>query len=37
MVNIIRSPLFRRPKSYLISTDPDPTKSKGQKAVSEND
>jgi hypothetical protein len=26
-----------QPKGYLITTDPDPTRSKGQKAVVEND
>ena len=34
MVHII-SPLFRQPQGYFCSTDPDPTKSKGQKALIE--
>lgn len=34
MANILPS-LFRRPQGYLVSTDPDPTKSKGQVAVQE--
>jgi hypothetical protein len=34
MVGIL-SNLFRQPHGYLVSNDPDPTKSKGQKAVEE--
>lgn len=35
MVHIINSPTFRRPQGFLEITDPDPTKSKGQKAKQE--
>lgn len=31
------SPLSLRPRGYFVSTDPDPTKSKGQQAVVEHD
>ena len=34
MVAILNS-LFRQPHGYFVSSDPDPTKSKGQKAVVE--
>jgi len=34
MVAILNS-LFRRPQGYLVSTDPDPTKSKGQQPIVE--
>ncbi len=34
MANLLSS-LFRQPQGYLVTTDPDPTKSKGQQAVSE--
>lgn len=34
MANILPS-LFRKSHGYLVSNDPDPTKSKGQKAVLE--
>ena len=35
MAHIIKSPVFGRPQGYFVSTDPDPTKSKGQNAVTE--
>lgn len=31
----ILSSLFRQPQGYLVISDPDPTKSKGQQAVTE--
>lgn len=34
MAHII-NPLFRQPQGHLIISDPDPTKSKGQQAVTE--
>lgn len=35
MVYILNS-LFREPQGYLVTNDPDPTKSRGQKALVEN-
>lgn len=35
-MSAILNSLFRQPHGYLVSSDPDPTKSKGQQAVVEH-